>query len=54
MINDYLQMIAQPNLNRENQKFNCQLVSPHALLVLQIRLPSSRFRWMSTPAEHWA
>ncbi len=52
MINDYLQMNAQTVLNLENRKVNCHFVSQHALSVLQIKLLSSRFQQMSTPAVH--
>ncbi len=47
MINDYLQMNAQTDLNLKNRKVNCQPVSQHALSVLQIKLRLSRFQRMS-------
>ncbi len=44
MIDDYLQMNAQTDLNLKNQKVNCHSVSQHALSILQIKLLSSRFQ----------
>ncbi len=54
MINDYLQMNAQTDLNLKNRKVNCQSVSQHALSALQIRLLSSRFQRTLTLAAHRA
>ncbi len=39
MINDYLQMSAQTNLNLENQKVNCHSVSQHAFVYLTDQTP---------------